>query len=107
MRSVHVADGLKLRFPGRGEEFAEGAEIGVLAALMSLPLQEFSRPVSTKNIDQVRCLAAKLGFAISESEAAEGPQWTLAAFRYRPAALAAPASVQASRAHLRLVSARG
>jgi hypothetical protein len=66
MRHIHLADGLRLRFPGRAEEFDHGVEIGMLAVLMDLGTREFTRWISTENLDQVRALAKQLGYHVVE-----------------------------------------
>ena len=65
MRRIHMEDGLSLRFPGRGEEFNEGVEIGILAALMNTGLSAFSHWVSTDNLDQARAIAEKFGYRLA------------------------------------------
>jgi hypothetical protein len=79
MRHIHLTDGLRLRFPGRNEEFDQGVEIGMLAVLMDLGTREFSRWISSENLDQARALAKQLGYHV-----VEGPsdtQWTELVFR--------------------------
>lgn len=66
MRHIHLDDGLKLRFPGRCEEFDQGVEIGMLAVLMDVGTREFKRRVSSGNLDQVRALARQLGYYVIE-----------------------------------------
>ena len=65
MRRIHVEDGLALRFPGRGEEFNEGVEIGILTALMNLGLKGFTHRISIENIEQARAIAEKLGYRLT------------------------------------------
>jgi hypothetical protein len=79
MRHIHLTDGLRLRFPGRNEEFDQGVEIGMLAVLMDLGTREFSRWISSENLDQARVLAKQLGYHV-----VEGPsdtEWTELVFR--------------------------
>lgn len=66
MRTINLADGLRLRFPGRGEDFDEGVEVGMIAALMSLGLHEFTRSLTPLALDQAREVAPKLGYHIAE-----------------------------------------
>ena len=66
MRHIHLADGMRLRFPGRTEEFDLGVEIGVLAVLMDSGLREIQRVISTANLDQARALAEKMGYRLTE-----------------------------------------
>ena len=69
MRRIHVEDGLSLRFPGRDEEFNEGVEIGVLAALMSSGQRGFTHWVSSANVEQARSIARQMGYRLTEGMA--------------------------------------
>ncbi|RDI58518.1 hypothetical protein [Microvirga subterranea] len=62
MRHIHLDEGLRLRFPGRSEEFDQGVEIGMLAVLMDQGSVEFTRWISRANSDQARALAKQLGY---------------------------------------------
>lgn len=85
MRHIDVADGLRLRFPSRDEEFDQGVEIGVIAALMSLELRDFSRWISVASVAQARSLAEKLGYRVIEGGSdAEWAQVTFQFGRARP-----------------------
>ncbi|MDQ4136877.1 MAG: hypothetical protein M3158_11885 [Pseudomonadota bacterium] len=79
MRHIHLADGLRLRFPGRSEEFDQGVEIGMLAVLMDLGTREFTRWISAENLDQARALAKQLGYHVVEGTA-DG-EWVELVFR--------------------------
>ena len=46
MHHIHLAEGMRLRFPARSADFDQGVEIGIVAALMSQDLTEFTRKVS-------------------------------------------------------------
>ena len=83
MRHIHLADGLRLRFPGRPEEFDQGVEIGMLAVLMDLGEREFSRWISSANLDQARALAKQLGYSVLEANG--DAEWTELTFRFGPA----------------------
>lgn len=80
MRHIHLDDGLKLRFPGRSEEFDQGVEIGMLAVLMDQGLREFTRWISRANLDQVRALAKQLGYHVVEGNGDQ--DWVSLCFRY-------------------------
>ena len=80
MRHIHLAEGLRLRFPGRSEEFDQGVEVGMVAALMETQLREFSRWISAETLDQVRPLAERLGYRIVEGAA--DAEWTHVVFRF-------------------------
>ena len=79
MRHIHLTDGLRLRFPGRDEEFDQGVEIGMLAVLMDLGTREFTRWISSDNLDQARALAKQLGYHVVEGSA--DAEWTELVFR--------------------------
>lgn len=64
MRTIEIEDGLTVRFPGRESEFADGVEIGVLAALMGMGLPVIGRAIARDNIEQARKLAGKLGYRL-------------------------------------------
>ena len=83
MRHIHLAEGLRLRFPGRSEDFDQGVEIGMLAVLMDLGHQEFSRWISAENRDQARALAQQLGYRMVEG--ASDADWIEMTFRSGPA----------------------
>ena len=94
MRHIHLAEGLRLRFPERSEEFDQGVEVGVAAALMESELREFARWISAPNLEQVREVAERLGYRLIEG-ASDG-EWTHATFRFGQA-----------RPQFRLVHSRG
>ncbi|MDX2157092.1 MAG: hypothetical protein SFW09_11345 [Hyphomicrobiaceae bacterium] len=63
-RKVHLEDGCTLRFPGRSDDFADGVELGILAAQMDHGVVCLSRRIARSNLDQLRALAAKLGYRL-------------------------------------------
>jgi hypothetical protein len=81
MQLVHLSARTRLRFPARSEEFAHGVEVGAVAALMDLPLQSFTRKLSTENLDQVRTLADRMGYRLEELPLEDG--WTEVTFLIR------------------------
>jgi len=83
MRHIHLAEGLRLRFPGRNEDFDQGVEIGMLAVLMDLGQHEFRRWISTENRNQARALAEQLGYHVIEGKGDAG--WIEITFRSGPA----------------------
>jgi hypothetical protein len=83
MRHIHLAEGLRLRFPGRNEDFDQGVEIGMLAVLMDLGERQFSRWISMQNRDQARALAQQLGYHVLEG--ASDSEWIEITFRSGPA----------------------
>ena len=66
MRHIHLDDGLRLRFPGRSEDFDQGVEIGMIAVLMDQGLAEFSRWIAKSNLSQVQAIAKQMGYRIEE-----------------------------------------
>jgi hypothetical protein len=71
MQHIHLNEGVRLRFPARSLDFAQGVEIGMLAMLMSQDTAEFSRRISSANLGQVRALAEQLGYRIVEGPIGE------------------------------------
>lgn len=71
MRTIHVEEGLRLRFPGRDSEFSEGVEIGMIAALMGLGHAVVTRKLSASSVEQAECLARKLGYYLAEQRQSE------------------------------------
>ena len=69
MRHIHLTDGMRLRFPGRTEEFDQGVEIGMLAVHMDLGAREISRWISRGSLVQARALAEKMGYRLVEGHA--------------------------------------
>ena len=66
MHHIHLAEGMRLRFPARTTDFDQGVEIGIVAALMSQDLTEFARKISHDNLGQVRALAEQFGYRLIE-----------------------------------------
>jgi hypothetical protein len=85
MRHIQIGDGLRLRFPGQSEAFDLGVEIGMLAVLMDQGLREFSRWISTANVEQARSLAESLGYRLVEGATSDSwTEITLRTGRVRP-----------------------
>jgi hypothetical protein len=66
MHHIHLAEGMRLRFPARGADFDQGVEVGIVAALMSQDLTEFTRKISRENLGQVRALVEQFGYRLLE-----------------------------------------
>jgi hypothetical protein len=79
MRHIHLDDDLRLRFPGRSEEFDQGVEIGMLAVLMDQGEREFTRWISRANVDQVRAIARQLDYHVIEGTGDD--EWVSLSFR--------------------------
>lgn len=69
MRHIHIAEGLTLRFPNRGDDFAEGVEIGALAALLATGGVSFDQWISKGALEQARSLAEGMGYRFVVAEA--------------------------------------
>jgi hypothetical protein len=80
MRHIHLDDGLRLRFPGRSEDFDQGVEIGMIAVLMDQGLGEFSRCIARSNLSQVEAIARQMGYRIEEAGGDE--EWVDLTFLY-------------------------
>ena len=83
MRHIHLAEGLRLRFPGRDENFDQGVDIGMLAVLMDMGTSEFSRWISSANLEQARAVAKQLGYHMVEGDGSD--EWIELVFRAGPA----------------------
>jgi hypothetical protein len=64
MRAIHVEEDLRLRFPGRSEEFNEGVEIGLLVAACAEGQSELSMRISASNLEQAHAVATKMGYRL-------------------------------------------
>lgn len=85
MRTIYLEDDLRLRFPGRDDEFAEGFEVGMIAMLMSLGQAEISRRLSEESLEQAEVLALKLGYHLAERHQLDnGVEVTFRLGRARP-----------------------
>jgi hypothetical protein len=80
MRHIHLDDGLRLRFPGRSEDFDQGVEIGMIAVLMDQGLGEFSRWIARSNLSQVEAIAKQMGYRLKEVGGDE--EWADITFLY-------------------------
>lgn len=74
MRTIEVEEGLSIRFPERGSEFADGVEMGMLALEISSRRPVLSRTISSHNVDQARVLANKLGYRVVDAQ--RNGEWT-------------------------------
>lgn len=64
MREIHVEEGLRLRFPGRGEDFDEGVEVGIAIHLMAKGESRFAQRISDGNVEQLRDLATAMRYRL-------------------------------------------
>jgi hypothetical protein len=71
MHHIHLAEGMRLRFPERSADFDQGVEVGIVAALLSQDPPEFSRRISNSNLGQVRALVEQFGYRLVEGAADE------------------------------------
>ena len=75
MRRVQIEEGLWVRFRTRDASFAEGVEMGALAAAMAMAVPEFRRTISARSLEHARELAGRLGYRVLPI--AEGPAGTI------------------------------
>ena len=86
MRDIHVEDGFRLLFPAREETFNEGVEVGMLVVLMDQRQRDITRLIASTSIEQVRSIAAALGYRLLENSCEGGfTEVTLRFGRARPA----------------------
>lgn len=64
MRKIEIEEGLRVRFPGREAEFANGVEIGILLAHLGERRPVISQILSSGNGEQARVLAEKFGYRL-------------------------------------------
>ena len=83
MHHIHLADGVRLRFPARSADFDQGVEIGMLSVLMNQNAVEFTRRISAANLGQVRALAEQFGYRVIEGTAED--DWVELSFYDRTA----------------------
>jgi hypothetical protein len=69
---IEIEEGLRLRFPGRNADFAEGVEVGAAAVAMARGIRTFTRCVARGSIEQIREVATRLGYRVVERDADEG-----------------------------------
>ena|SRR5215213_5573977 len=63
MRDIRVEAGLRLRFPGRGEDFDDGVEVGIAAGLMATT-ESFVQSIADRNLQQLRDLATAMRYRL-------------------------------------------
>ncbi len=68
MRQIELEDELRVRFPARSEDFNEGVEVGVAAAMMAAGTPWFSRSLSGNALAQVDALARKLRYRLTAGQ---------------------------------------
>ena len=71
MRKIEILDDVRLRFPGRDQEFDLGVEVGVVSVLMAQGVQVIQRELSQAATEQLRPIAEKLRYALVATEAGE------------------------------------
>lgn len=85
MRRIFIEDGLSVRFPGRDEEFDQGFEIGLLAAMMSSGQSSGALCIAADAVAQAQALAEKMGFRLTSAPAEDGvAEVTFTSARARP-----------------------
>ena len=64
MRQIELLEDLKVRFPGRGEEFDLGLEIGAICIQMAQGELMIERTVSAACAEQLRPLAVRFDYTL-------------------------------------------
>jgi hypothetical protein len=85
MRKIELVDAVRIRFPGREEEFDDGVEIGVLAMLMANDQPVINRQVPARQIEQIQALAERFRYRCSVEDAGDDRVVTLRHVSQRPA----------------------
>lgn len=67
MRKIEVEPDLRVRFGGRGAEFDDGVEVGIVAAQMAAGLRRISRSVGAGLVPQLEALARSLSYRLRVS----------------------------------------
>lgn len=96
MHSIHLSDELKVTFPERPAEFDVGVEVGAVAALMAMPVHQFTRRLSEEGLRAGRSLAATLGYRCSHVADGTGnlgqPMFAVTFLREPPKPTVSPAA---------------
>ncbi len=64
MRSIHVEENFRLRFPDRDDHFDDGVEVGMIVAMMTLGTERINRVVSDRVVEQLRNLSMRMGYRL-------------------------------------------
>jgi hypothetical protein len=84
MRRIEVLDDVFVRFPGRGDEFDLGIEIGSLCVRMATGEPLIQRHLSAECLEQLRPLAERFRYALVATPAEEGFETSLIHWSSRP-----------------------
>jgi hypothetical protein len=71
MRRIEIIEGVRVRFPGRDENFDLGVEIGALTALMAMGEAEIHRTVSRECVEQLRPIANRFRYLLAARDAGD------------------------------------
>ncbi|MBW6425219.1 hypothetical protein KX729_27680 [Rhizobium sp. XQZ8] len=72
MRKIEIFDDVRLRFPGRDEEFDLGIEVGAVCVLMAQGQAMIRRALSEAAVDQLRPIADRLDYTITATSPVSG-----------------------------------
>ncbi len=64
MRKIEIEPALTVRFGGRGAEFDDGVEVGIVAAQMAAGLGRIVRTMSGQAVPQVQSLGRSMGYRV-------------------------------------------
>lgn len=82
---IEIEPGLRIKFPGRSDDFCLGVEVGILAGELASAPMSLTRSIAVANVLQVRELASKFGYRVTiDSETAGIALISLTLFRQKP-----------------------
>jgi hypothetical protein len=64
VRKIEIEQDLRVRFPGRGPEFDDGVEVGIIAAHLALGVRRVERQVSASVLAQLESLARAMSYRV-------------------------------------------
>ncbi len=86
MRKIEIIDDVKLRFPGCGDEFDLGVEVGALSVLLAQGVPNIYREISEAAAQHLRPIAEHFRYALVATASGEGRvDVTLTRWARRPA----------------------
>lgn len=64
VRKIEIEQDLRVRFPGRGPEFDDGVEVGIIAAHLGLGVRSVERLVNASVLAQLESLARAMSYRV-------------------------------------------
>ncbi|QGG93245.1 hypothetical protein GH983_22075 (plasmid) [Agrobacterium sp. MA01] len=85
MRKIEIIEDVRIRFPGRDEEFNLGVEVGALSVLLAQGNPVLEREISVQALDQLKPIADRFRYSLSVAEVSgEMVHVRLERYRRRP-----------------------